>query len=133
MYQLIKNQTKMKTNILKLAVILLIFAGSLSSCEKNKGNKMVCNVKNPLTDLPWLKDKVAELTSLYQGQSSHIAIWQCTYGGGYVGFWEGHENVAFLFDCNGDLLCTMNEATGVTSCPGVDIDLKKLIWEINNN
>ena len=42
-----------------LTAVLLILVGGMTFCaiERDK-EELVCNVKNPLTDLPWLKEIV---------------------------------------------------------------------------
>lgn len=69
----------MKT-IFKIAAMMLLAAGSFVSCE-NKGEenpkKTVCNVNDPLTDLPWLK----EIVNGFEGGMSgmYMNIYQCIY------------------------------------------------------
>jgi hypothetical protein len=88
--------------------------------------------ENPLTDLSWLKTKVDEITSLFQGKPVHIAIYQCLYDGGKTGFLEDRGNIAFLYNCEGETLCIKGGDAGET-CSELNIVSKVLLWEINNN
>jgi hypothetical protein len=115
-----------------LLAVLLMLAGGFSACEKNK--EKVCNVKNPLTDLPWLKAKVEELTLLYQETPSDVAIYQCRYGKGQMGFLVDLGNIASFYNCEGEVLCATGGVAGVT-CPdelNIGFDNRKLIWQIDN-
>jgi len=78
----------MKTNIFKITAIMLILAGSFSSCRKNTDSKYkicyenlpeegVCGCKNPLKDLPWLKEY---LESPLQLNETFIYIYKYKYG-----------------------------------------------------
>ena len=61
-----------------LVVVTLCLA---NSCDKPKNRPTTCNVKNPLTDLAWLKEKIDEFNLLAQeNQNLSIAIYQCKYG-----------------------------------------------------
>ena len=94
-----------------------------------------CNFDNPLTDLPWLKEKINEITLLFQGNSSNIAIYQCTYSSEKTCFIEDHGNIAFFYDCEGKTLCATGGFTG-KNCPdelNIDFSKKKLIWKTNNS
>jgi len=65
--------------ILKFVTLVLVLAGSFYSCEdKNCGCKetinlpkeKVCDVTNPLTDLPWLKEYIDDIKK-YKGTSKN--------------------------------------------------------------
>jgi len=111
-----------------LVVITLFLA---VGCHKSENPLETCNVSNPLTDLPWLKAKVDEITLLFQGNPLHIAIYQCKYGDEKTGFLEDRGNVAFFYNCEGETLCIMGGDAGGT-CSELNIVSKKLIWKINN-
>ena len=93
--------------------------------EKNK----VCNVNNPLTDLPWLKAKTASLIQIQYG-----SIHQCVYGNGETGFFVAQGDIRTLYNCNGEILCAMGGVTGVTTCSPFNIDFEGmlLIWWVEN-
>jgi len=132
-------QTLKQKLLLFAKVICVVLATAIvvtacgDECKKNNIMNNSCEFENPLTDLSWLKDKVDEITLLFQGNSLHIAIYQCTYGDGETGFLLDQGNLKPFYNCNGVILCTMGGFMGET-CPGLKIDLenKKLIWEINN-
>jgi len=112
-------------------IVVTLFAAV--GCVKPETPPKTCNVENPLTDLPWLKDKVDEITLLFQDDPLHIAIYQCTYDDGKTGFLIDQGNIKPFYNCNGEILCTMGGFAG-EDCPELKIDFesKKLIWEINN-
>jgi len=98
--------------------------------EKEENDK--CNVNNPLTDLPWLVEKIDEITLLFQqGKPLQTAIYQCVYGNGEIGFLLYGGNISHFYNCNGDVLCMMGGFMGET-CPKLKIVSQKLIWEIND-
>ena len=102
----------MKRSILNLAAILLLVAGSFScmiSCKKEhpvENPDQVCGVDNPLTDLEWLRQRVADLAS----STTHARITQCTYETNKIGFLiepcVGCLNIMCEFvNCDGIVLC----------------------------
>jgi hypothetical protein len=130
----------MKENILKITAILLILTGTVAcvmiSCKKeNNAQEQVCNVDNPLTDLEWLRQRVAGFAS---NPLTHIRISQCTYGTNETGFLiepcVGCPDFGCeLVNCEGSLLCVLWGLVG-SDCGEfhVDFENKKLIWEINS-
>jgi hypothetical protein len=90
-----------------------------------------CEFKNPLTDLPWLKAKVDEITLLFQGKPSLIIIYQCTYGDGKTGFLVDEGNIKPFYNCKGEILCTMGGFVG-ESCSELNIVSQELIWKVEN-
>ena len=119
----------MKIRVLKILTILIILTVNHISCKDESSNKKICNVNNPLTDLPWLKVKVDELTLLSQDNSLHISIYQCKYGDRQIGFFEFHGNANPFYNCDGEVLCVLGGVVGET-CPQLNITEKKLIWDI---
>ena len=91
-----------------------------------------CTFNNPLTDLPWLKDKVDEITLIIQnGNPLSVSIYQCIYGNNETGFLIDEGNTKPFYNCNGDILCIMGGFAGET-CSELNIVSEELIWEINN-
>jgi hypothetical protein len=90
-----------------------------------------CKFENPLTDLPWLKAKVDEITLLSQNNPLYITIYQCIYGNGETGFLVDEGNMKPFYSCNGKVLCIMGGFAGET-CSELNVVSKVLIWEINN-
>ena len=82
-----------------------------------------CDFGDPLIDLPWLKNRVNEITSQAQATSLNITtyIYQCTYGDGKTGFIEDQGNIAIVYNCEGETLCILGGAVGET-CPELKID-----------
>jgi hypothetical protein len=128
-----------------IATILLIMAESFSVCvmvsckkEDNSVQEQICNVDNPLTDLEWLHQKVAEfkLYSPVAHMNIYIRVSQCTYDTNKIGFLiedcvDCTEAIGQFFNCDGELLCSFGGMTG-SLCEefNVDIENKKIIWEI---
>jgi hypothetical protein len=94
-----------------------------------------CIFDDPLTDLLWLKDKIAEIHQLInEGLKPAVKIYQCTYDNGKTGFFEEMGNISFFYDCEGNILCIMGGDAGETCQElGIDFANKKLIWEINES
>ena len=87
---------------------------------------------NPLTDLPWLKSKVEEITLIIQsGNPLSVSIYQCIYGNNEIGFLIDEGNMKPFYNCSGDILCIMGGFAGET-CLELNIISEELIWEINN-
>jgi hypothetical protein len=119
---------------LKHAVFFMAMTIAIAGCSSSNEEIVQmtsCDVENPLADLPWLKDKVDEITLLFQSNLLHIAIYQCTYGDGKIGFLEDRGNIVFFYNCEGETLCIMGGNAGETCCE-LNIISKELIWEINN-
>jgi len=97
---------------------------------------MICNVKNPLTDLPWLKEIV-----LYYEENNPRNMWirvfQTTYKDG-IGFHVCLHGGAFgstFHNCEGKVMCTLGHGSVEDHiCPELNIDFENriLLWEINN-
>jgi hypothetical protein len=108
-----------------LFAILLGLAGGLTHCEKIEDKEVICDVENPLTDLPWLKEKIAQ----YEASGFYSRIYQCTYKHG-IGFLDIAGSMNFFYNCAGEVICILGGFAGNT-CPELEIDFenKKLIWE----
>ena len=110
----------------KIITILSFVALIVSGC-----NRAETIPENPLTDLPWLKEKIDEINFLVEeGQITSVGIYQCSYDHGKVGFLEDHVNIAYFYNSKGKTLCIMGTFTGIT-CEEFDIVSKELIWDIN--
>jgi len=133
---------------------LLIIAGSISACKeksdcpcttlKNVTKEKVCDIDNPLTDLPWLKEyidgreydkkvfKQKEQKSPYQ-----VSIYLCSYKDG-IGFLIDQSRISSLYpylkDCKGRYI-THGEQNIQYICEewGIDYENKQLIFEITCN
>ena len=124
----------MKRNSTKLFILALILIASFFSCKKDKA----CEFNNPLNDLPWLKEIVAELEKDAEaGNKQHARIYQCTYRDG-IGFLmemcvDCPDAGCTLKSCKGTSLCIFGGFAGST-CQEYNIDSESvvLIFEINN-
>jgi len=100
----------------------------LSSCQKEK----VCDVTNPIKDLPWLKE-IKKNGYIYP-KGMYRSIQQCTYNNGIDGFYieaciNCQNNVAFLFDCDGTVLVDLQGVTNWNSfLEEWNIKNLELIW-----
>ena len=133
----------MKTNILKLAAILLLLIGSFSSCTKRNEKQCIenkCNVCNPLTDLPWLKEQINEIKK----GSIDVAIGICSYkdGTGFLlnfgcppGTYCDAGPSYILKNCEGETLCITDGANVILCQEEFDVDFKNKIpiFEFKNN
>jgi hypothetical protein len=111
----------------------LNFCHVLNNNNLNKDEIPTCIFDDPLTDLPWLKEKIDEVYQLInEGLKPSVKIYQCTYDNDKIGFLEDLGNVSFIYDCEGNVLCIMGGDAGET-CEELAIDFanKRLIWEIN--
>jgi hypothetical protein len=111
-------------------VLILLFA--ITSCEKP--NK-ICNVDSPLTDLPWLKQMVANFSA---DSLTTVKIHQCTYQNNKTGFLiepcVGCPDAGYSFrSCDGTVLCGGGGISGEETCQELDIDFnnKQLIYQHN--
>ena len=93
----------------------------------------ICNVDNPLTDLPWLKAIVDGFEEEAEPIYKHARIYRCNYKGG-TGFLlemcvgcpdDGYT----LVNCEGESLCVWEFAGSPCSELNIDFENKKLIWE----
>ncbi|MDR3062170.1 MAG: hypothetical protein LBU57_08675 [Dysgonamonadaceae bacterium] len=124
----------MKQRILKLSVLALLLAGTVSCGNDDSNPKIkVCNVENPLTDLPWLKKFIDE--SKQGHQVSRMKIYQSSYDDGKIGFLidicEGCPDAGLLLtNCEGENLCVLGGLAGdLCTDFKIDFENKKLIWK----
>ncbi len=123
----------MKTKILKLTLLLVLvplLTVVVASCKDQEKNK-VCNVKNPLTDLPWLKELVNDKN---QSPGIYVNIFQCDYNNGHDGFLiepcvNCDDYILQLYSCNGTILFNLTGTLEIEAFyQELDIKSKKLIW-----
>ena len=95
-----------------------------------------CNVDNPLTDLPWLKEMVDGVEKdIEAGYKRHARIYLCTYKDGTGFLLEmcvACPDAGYSFvNCEGVVLCGGGGITGIDNCPEFNIDYenKELLWE----
>ena len=128
----IKNKKTLSVEI-KITTLCLIIAASFAVvyCKKQENPQIKCTFDNPLTDLNWLKKKISDFNLLAQeSKNLSINVYQCVHGNNETCFFIDDGNSKTFYNCNGELLCLMNEFTGET-CSGLNITSKELIWEIN--
>ena len=131
----IYNNTNAKPFLITTILFFLFTAIALigTSCERYEPQPIPTNPipSNPLEDLPWLKAKVNEFTSLSQhGDTVSVYIYQCSYRDNDTGFLIDEGGIETFYNYSGEVLCTTNEDTGKT-CLELNIVRKKLIWELN--
>jgi hypothetical protein len=113
------------TAIVTLCLVVFI----TGSCDKSETPAVTSNIdNNPVADLPWLKEKTNNLLA----QNRNVAIYQFEYDTGKIGFWEDYSDIAYFYNYEGEILCTVGEGERDT-CVGLNIDFenKELIWEMN--
>ena len=130
-----------KFSFLGLVAVLLLLAGSYTSCTKKKEKQCIeneCNVCNPLTDLPWLKEYIKELK---KGKIA-IVLFICSYknGTGFLFFFPCPPGIYcdagpsyVLKNCGGETLC-ITDGSNVIECQKefeIDFKNKKPILELN--
>jgi hypothetical protein len=93
-----------------------------------------CQVKNPLTDLPWLK----KMTSGHEYDHSSVKkiIYKCVFNGldGFLISWtsaSGIETYTQFLDCSGNVLCHFGGTDNLNTCPDFNqqTTYRKLIWK----
>ena len=109
-------------------VITIVLALMTASGCDPKTPHSICGVEDPLTDLPWLKAKVDEITN---GNSLSVSIYRCIYGNNETGFLVDEGNTKPFYNCKGEVLCIMGGFAGET-CSELKIVKQELIWIINN-
>ena len=126
----------------KLYFILLVIYLMGTACKEKEEEpkEQICNVNNPLTDLPWLKEIIDkfEKEAENSGYNNHARIYQCAYKGG-IGFLfencvECPNATFYFYNCEGAFLCgggPLGEAICLEL--GVDFENKALIWEVEKS
>ena len=123
----------MKTKL----IISIVLVMCLCSCEKRK----VCNVEDPLTELPWLKKviDIFEEDAVWFGANPQAKIYQCKYKDGTGFLLEmcvGCPDAGYSFvNCEGKGLCGGGGFAGGDNCSKFKIKdkNKKLIWSKAKN
>ncbi len=108
----------MKKLVFRAMILALAVVGSISTIGCNKEdqpcNECHCQTSNPLSDLGWLRAKVAELET--PGCAMSMEISTCKYQTDKDGFFFSEEQCydgqQYLYDCSGNLLCTMGGIAG---------------------
>ena len=138
MNKIIKNFSLTKQNIVKKSTVGTLCMVSLillakTSCERYEPTEIkepvkVCDVLNPIKDLPWLE----EIVRVQEDYEIPMFLWiyQCNYND-TVGFLlVGAPTLRYynLKNCEGETVCAKGDSP--INCPGVSIDFnsRKLIW-----
>ena len=121
-----------KVSTFALAVIIVLSIGFFSACEEKDNTE--CSFKNPVTDLPWVKTKVTELSQ----SPFHARIYQCSYQTNKICFMvepcvDCPDAGYTFYSCEGVELCSEGTIVGGNQCEGLNIDRdnKILIYEQN--
>ena len=120
------------------AFLLVFFTlTSFSGCKKPQS---VCGVENPLTELEWLSQIIANWEENLQNGENNWAgkIYQCTYEDNKIGFLiepcSGCPDAGYSFwSCDGTMLCGGGGHSGEDTCGEFNIDSNsvKLIYTHN--
>jgi hypothetical protein len=124
--------TKIKTTARFFPALLVLgligFCLATVSCERYEPTEIkepvkVCDVLNPLTDLPWLKELVS------RGDMLPCKIYQCTYNDtvGFFFFLNPPFKAYILNNCEGEYVCSMGAHNGCKDV-GIDFNSRKLLW-----
>ena len=125
----------MKKLVFKAMILALVAIGSISTigCKKEEQpcNECHCQTSNPLSDLEWLSAKVAEFDT--PGYIMSMEISTCKYQNDKDGFFISEEQCSdgqqYLYDCSGNLLCTMGGIAGkIDTAYNVDYNSLQLIY-----
>ncbi|SMG35742.1 hypothetical protein SAMN05661096_02372 [Marivirga sericea] len=116
------------SKILKTTSMLLALSSSIFiSCKDDaiQYAENLCNVRNPETELIWLKNAIEEF------QDDQYSYFNSAQYEGNVVFFSGNCNpsinyVSFVQNCNGDTLGFTNEISS-------DLDKIKLLWKADNS
>lgn len=109
-------------------IISIFFIASIIplSCEDALENvdAGICNVDNPLEDLPWLKDIVYSIQLSMRPAGSQII--QYTYKGDYV-FWvdmcyQCADGLIEVYNCAGEVICEFGGVDGWNTCPDFETE-----------
>ena len=127
----------MSRKILLITILFFLFTAIAligTSCERYEPQPIPTNPipSNPLEDLPWLKAKVNEFTSLsQQGDIISVYIYQCSYRDNDTGFLIDKGGIKTFYNYDGEVLCTTNEDTGKTCLElNINSENSKLIWKL---
>ena len=119
---LLKNGKKVAVGT--LCALLAGFCLCVVNCERYEPQIIipvkVCDVDNPLTDLPWLEKET---------RAGYCKIYQCVYND-TVGFLliASPPFMAYrLKNCEGETVCMNGYISGCKDV-GIDFDSRKLIW-----
>lgn len=127
-----------KSNFLGFLAFLLILTGGFFSCTNEKVydevcDEKVCDVCDPLYNLPWLKEWVDNCMKL---RASSVDVYQCTYNDGITGFYIEpcvfcSEYVAVLLDCQGNIIWRYEPEKRPISNHYEELNIKNLtlIWK----
>lgn len=105
-----------------LFILFLFFVMSVlpKSCAENLeyADAGICNVDNPLEDLPWLNDIVYSIQLSMRPTGSQII--QYTYKGEYV-FWvdmcyQCADGLIQVYNCTGEVICEFGGIDGRNTC-----------------
>ncbi len=94
-------------------LIYFILLSILLSCSKASLNK-ICDVDDPITELGWLADKIADANANSQKiKVSKVILKLNKREEGFIiqtGFWS--ILISGYYNCNGEVLCTIGGVVG---------------------
>ena len=110
---------------------MIITAGISFYCTKEEPREEFCNCKNPINDLPWLRNMVKQYKKT---PGLYRCISQCTYNDGIEGFYlepcvSGVEFCAYLYNCRGEELDKVQHGSEYHAFIAKwNIDNREIIW-----
>lgn len=108
---------KFDTNIDMNKIIVLLFILLFIGC--NEDEKEVCYTNDPLEEISWLSDIRDSFDKDMGLQRQRIIMYK--YHGEYVFLiddcYQCPDALAFVFDCEGKVICEFGGFTGINTCP----------------
>ena len=106
----------MKKLVFKAIILALVAIGSISTngCKKEEQpcNEGHCQTSNPLSDLEWLRTEVAEMDEAILSMEISTCKYQNDKDGFFFAEVQCSDGQQYLYDCSGNLLCTMGGIAG---------------------
>ena len=128
----------MKKLVFKAIILAMVAIGSISTigCKKDKEesnerkcNECHCQTANPLTDLEWLRTEVAEMDEAILSMEISTCKYQNDKDGFFFAEVQCSDGQQYLYDCSGNLLCTMGGIAGkIDTVYNVDYNSLQLIY-----
>lgn len=117
---------KLISVICSITLLVMLSCDDEDSCPTQ-----VCDVEDPVTNLPWLADRIA-LAELMPEFYAEISMYK--YNGDYVFLQIQAENVIdgqdLVFDCEGNQICRFRGLAGENTCPDFfeEATFKEKLW-----
>lgn len=103
----------------------------LAACQEGI-NQNACEYNDPLKEIPWLKDIVAQFEEAEgQGPKKKIVLYE--YNGGDIfmvsGCYDCADELYMFYDCEGNEFCKSGGIAGFHTCPETGMREVKVLYE----